>query len=262
MFDLLWRSMAVLGLSAMVTATPVVALAQAEPPVIAVAASVQFAATEIAAAFMAETGIGVTLVFGSTGNFVSQIREGAPFQMLVAADEKSVLDLAAEGLTRDAGTVYAVGRIVMITRLGGPLAADGTLESLRAALEAGEVTHFAIANPEHAPYGARAMEALQHAGLWETVQPLLVLGENVAQAAQFATSGNAQGGITAYSLALSAEVAALGHHDLIPAEWHQPLTQRMALLPSAGPEAAAFHDYMNGPAARAIMARYGFDFPA
>ncbi len=145
---------------------------------------------------------------------------------------------------------------------GSVLEADGTLASLRTALEQGQIKRFAIANPEHAPYGKRAEEALRHAGLWDVIQPFLVLGENVAQAAQFALSGNAAGGIIAYSLALAPNVAARGSHDLIPADWHHPLRQRMALLRGAGPEAEALYTFIQSPTARAVMERYGFSLPA
>jgi molybdate transport system substrate-binding protein len=232
-----------------------------EPPVIAAASDLQFAVTEIAAAFLAETGQEVRLSFGSTGNFATQIRQGAPFQLFMAADEAFVLDLAREGFTRDEGAIYGEGRIVLKVPSGSPLAADGTLASLRAALAEGRITRFAIANPEHAPYGMRAEEALRHAGLWDDIQPFLVLGENVGQAAQFVLSGNAEGGIIAYSLALSPQLAAQGSHALIPADWHRPLLQRMVLLKDAGPVAEDFYTYMSTPAARAIMERYGFALP-
>lgn len=237
------------------------AAAQTPPPVIAAASDLQFAVEEIAASFEAETGQKVRLSFGSTGNFARQIREGAPFELFMAADESFVLDLARDGFTRDEGKLYAEGRIVVKVPAGSPLVADGTLESLRRLLAEGRITRFAIANPEHAPYGRRAEEALRHAGLWEAIQPFLVLGENVSQAAQFALSGNAEGGIIAYSLALSPQLAELGSHDLIPAEWHEPLLQRMVLIKGAGPVAEAFYDYMDTPAAREIMERYGFILP-
>lgn len=230
-------------------------------PLIAAASDLQFALTELAAEFAAATGRQVRLAFGSTGNFARQIRAGAPFEMFMAADEAFVAGLARDGLTRDEGTLYAVGRIVMVVPVGSPLAADGTLESLRRALADGRIARFAIANPEHAPYGRRAEEALRHAGLWEVIGPHLVLGENVSQAAQFALSGNAQGGIIALSLALSPQLAARGSHDLIPQDWHEPLRQRMVLLNGAGPVAVQFHGYMQSPAARAIMERYGFVLP-
>lgn len=232
-----------------------------EAPVIAAASDLQFALEEIAAQFTAETGQPLRLSFGSTGNFARQIREGAPYELFLAADESFVLDLARNGFTRDEGRLYGEGRIVIKVPAGSPVAADGTLAALRDALAAGKVTRFAIANPEHAPYGMRAAEALRHAGLWEQIQPFLVFGENVSQAAQFALSGNAEGGIIAYSLALSPKLAAQGSHALIPSDWHAPLLQRMVLLRDAGPVAAAFYDYMASPPARAAMERYGFTLP-
>lgn len=246
------------GLAAI--ALPRLALAE-EPPVIAAASDLQAALTEIAADFTAATGQEVSLSFGSTGKFATQIREGAPFQMFLAADESFVLDLARDGFTEGDGALYAYGRIAILGPKGSALAADGSLEALRVALAEGRITHFAIANPEHAPYGQRAEEALRHAGLWEEIQPHLVLGENVAQAAQFALSGDAEGGIVAWSLALAPEVAAEGDAALIPEGWYQPLRQRMVLLKGAGPVALAFYDHMSSPEARAVMERYGFALP-
>ncbi len=230
-------------------------------PVVAAAADLQFALTEIAETFKTETKREVKLTFGSSGNFFRQIEQGAPFQMFLSADEQFVLDLAAKGLTIGDGTLYARGRIVIIAPHGSPLKVDGELADLKAALADGRLKKFAIANPEHAPYGRRAEEALRHIGLWEPIKDKLVFGENVAQAAQFGTSGAAQGGIIAYSLALSPNVAKLGSYALIPEEWHQPLNQRMVLLKGANATAQFFYDFMRGPSARAIMRRYGFVLP-
>lgn len=232
-----------------------------DAPVIAAAADLQFAVTEIAAAFTAETGKEVKLSFGSTGNFATQIREGAPFQMFMAADQKFIAQLHDEGLTRDEGVLYAEGRIVLMAPHGSALKPDEAMDNLAALIDAGTLTKFAIANPEHAPYGLRAEEALKHRGLWEKIQPHLVLGENVAQTAQFALSGNAEGGIIALSLALAPEVAAQGDHALISHDWHDPLLQRMVLLKNAGPVAEEFYAYIQSPPAREIMVRYGFILP-
>jgi len=248
-----------LGLALAAGAPPRVVAA--EPPVVAAAADLQFALVEVAAAFAAQTGQQVRLAFGSSGNFARQIRQGAPFELFFSADEQYVLDLARDGHARDPGALYAVGRIAIIVPHGSPLAPDGSLADLRAALADGRVRKFAIANPEHAPYGKRAEEALRHAGLWSALRDRLVLGENVAQAAQFATSGSTQGGIVAYSLALAPKVSALGGFALIPVEWHRPLNQRMALLARAGPAATRFYDFAQGPAARAIFRKYGFALP-
>lgn len=250
-----------LGLVAAATLLMPIAAGADEAPVIAAAADLQFAVTEIAAAFTAKTGHEVRLSFGSTGNFATQIREGAPFQMFMAADQKFIADLHAEGLTRDEGVLYAEGRIVLMAPHGSVLTPDEALDNLAAMLDAGTITRFAIANPEHAPYGLRAKEALQHRGLWEKIQPHLVLGENVAQTAQFALSGNAEGGIIALSLALAPEVAAQGDYALISHDWHEPLLQRMVLLNDAGPVAEAFYAYIQSSKAREIMVRYGFVLP-
>jgi len=237
------------------------ALARDDAPVVAAAADLQFAVEEIAAAFEAETGMRVRLSMGSTGNFARQIREGAPFQIFMAADEQFIADLHGEGLTRDEGDLYALGRLVIMVPHGSTLTPDGALDNLTGMLAAGRITRFAIANPDHAPYGMRAREALITKGIWDDLQPFMVLGENVSQAAQFALSGNAEGGIIAYSLALAPQVAALGNYALIPEDWHEPLRQRMALLNTAGPVAEAFYAYMMEPSARAIMERYGFVLP-
>ena len=234
---------------------------QAGVPVIAAAADLKFAVTELAAAFRRDTGKTVRLSFGSTGNFATQIRQGAPFQLFMAADQSFIADLHREGFTRDAGDLYAEGRIVLMVPHNSPLKADAAMDDLAAQLEAGKIIRFAIANPEHAPYGMRAEEALKHRGLWDKVRPRLVLGENVSQAAQFALSGNAQGGIIAYSLALAPEVRSQGQFALIPPDWHEPLLQRMALLKNAGPVAEEFYAFMKTPRAREIMKTFGFVLP-
>lgn len=230
-------------------------------PVVAAASDLQFALHEVAAAFTKETKRVVNLTFGSSGNFYRQIQQGAPFQIFLSADEQLIFDLAAERLTVDEGALYAVGRIVIIAPKGSALEVVADLAGLKAALADGRVKKFAIANPEHAPYGRRAEEALRHAGLWEAIKDKLVFGENVSQAAQFATSGATQGGIIAYSLALSPEVSKLGTYALIPDDWHEPLRQRMALIKGAGETARLFFAFMQGPSARAIMGRYGFVLP-
>jgi molybdate transport system substrate-binding protein len=232
-----------------------------EPPTVAAASDLQFALPEVAQTFTAATGLEVKLAFGSSGNFARQIRQGAPFEMYLSADENYVLELNKDGLTRDDGALYAVGRIVIIVPHGSPLESDGTLEDLRAALADGRVQKFAIANPEHAPYGRRAEEALRHAGLWAAIRDRLVLGENVSQAAQFAMSGSTQGGIIAYSLALSPKLSVLGPFELIPEEWHAPLRQRMVLLENAGTTVQRFFAFVQEPEARAVMRRYGFVLP-
>ncbi len=236
-------------------------LAAQPVPTLAAAADLKFAVEEVAARFEMETGHRLRLVFGSSGSFYSQILQGAPFQMFMSADEDFVFKLHDAGKTADRGRLYAVGRIGIKVPAGSPLKADGELKDLAAALSDGRLRKFAIANPDHAPYGMRAREALQRAGLWESIQPKLVYGENISQTAQFATSGSTQGGIIALSLALAPQVARLGDFALIPESWHQPLKQRMVLTKDAPPALRAFYDYLSTPPAQQIMKRYGFEMP-
>ncbi|MGQ0727286.1 molybdate ABC transporter substrate-binding protein [Acidovorax sp.] len=251
-----WCATALIGLA---IAAPL--HAQTVQPTVAAASDLKFAVEEVAARFEKETGHKLRLVFGSSGNFKTQILQNAPFHLFMSADEGFVYELADAGKTVDRGRAYALGRIGIIVPAGSALKADGEFKDLAAAIKDGRLQKFAIANPDHAPYGARAKEALQHAGLWDAVQPKLVLGENISQTAQFATSGSTQGGIIALSLALSPSVAKLGTFQLIPEAWHQPLKQRMVLVKGAPPAARAFYEYISTPAAQEIMVRYGFAMP-
>jgi molybdate transport system substrate-binding protein len=228
---------------------------------VAAASDLQFALPGIADQFAAETGERVELVFGSSGTLARQIQDGAPFALFLSADEGFVEQVARAGRTRDQGALYAIGRLVLFAPRGSPLVATEGLDGLARLIKEGGVPRFAIANPEHAPYGRAAAQALRKRGLWDALQPALVLGENVSQAAQFATTGNAVGGLIAHSLALAPAMRELGTHFLIPAEDHEPLRQRMVLLERAGPSAERFHRYLLQPAARAALAQSGFVLP-
>lgn len=234
---------------------------RAETPVVAAASDLQFAMGELAEAYAAEGGGGLRLVMGASGNLARQIRQGAPFELFLSADEAFVLGLSRDGLLRDEGVLYAVGRLALVIPDGSPLAPDPSLADLREALGDGRIRRFAIANPEHAPYGARAAELLRHHGLWDAILPRLVYGENVAQAAQFAFSGNAQGGIVAHSLVLGPAVAGRARHVVLPDDGHSPLRQRMALTRRAGAGAERFYEWLQTPSARAVLARHGFELP-
>lgn len=254
------RVASALGVLTLVAALAPDAWAQ-RPPVVAAASDLNVALAEIARQFKADTGQHVDTVFGSSGTLTRQILDGAPFELFLSADEAFVETLAAAGLTRGRGTLYGVGRIVLFAPTGSPLDPRAGLAGLARLVASGGVRRFAIANPEHAPYGRAAEAALRKSGLWPALLPHLVLGENVTQAAQFATAGNAVGGIIAYSLALAPNLQARGRYSLIPADDHAPLRQRMVLTSRAGPVAARFYEYMQTPPARAILERYGFGLP-
>ncbi len=236
---------------------------------VAAASDLRFALPQIAAMFQKDSGQVVTLSFGSSGNFAQQIAHGLAVDLFLSADESYVFRLAAAGLTRllpqangagdpvrDPGTRYATGRVALLLARSSSIALDAGLVGLAAGWH--QVLKFAIADPQHAPYGRAARQALVTLGLWEMVRPKLVFGENIAQATQFVTSGAAQAGITALSLALAPQVGQGGKHIALPEQLHDPLHQRMVLLKSASPGAVAFHAYLQGARARAALAQYGF----
>jgi len=233
----------------------------AEPPLVAAAADLRVALDEVAARFTSDTGSRLRIVYGSSGNFRRQIAAGAPFELFLSADESMVQALAKDGRTRGDGVLYALGRLALVLPAGSPLKLDPSLADLAQALADGRLRKFAIANPEHAPYGIAAQQALTAAGVWTAIEPRLVLGENVAQAAQFALSGSTQGGIVALSLAVAPGVLGGGRYVAVAETLYAPLRQRMVLLRRAGPVARAFYDYLQQPAARAILKRYGFALP-
>lgn len=249
------------GLSLSILALLPTAASAQTTPTIAAASDLKFALEEITALFKAEAGKEVRLTFGSSGNFTTQLLQGAPFEIFLSADEGFVFKLADAGKTIDRGTLYAEGRIVLFAPKGSPLKADEGFKDLRAALTDGRIQRFAIANPEHAPYGRAAEQALKGQGLWDAIKPKLVLGENVSQAAQFASAGSTQGGIFAYSLVLAPVVGSLGNYALIPSDWHAPLRQRMVLMKNAGETARAFYRFVQSPAARVIFRKFGFVLP-
>jgi len=230
-------------------------------PVIAAAVSVKFALQDIAEAFYNETGKSVRISYSSSGNLTRQIQQGAPFELFLSASTPYVAQLYQQQKTLDQGTVYAFGRMALITAKSSTLLLDKQLNGLKRALQQGQLQRFAIANPEHAPYGIAAREVLQRSGLWILAQPHLVLGENAAQAAQFASSGAAQVGLISYSLALAPALQNRTRSLLIPQSLHQPLQQTMVLLNNAGETAKLFYLYLLQDKARTILSRYGYTIP-
>jgi molybdate transport system substrate-binding protein len=227
---------------------------------IAAAADLQFAMGELVETFEKQTGTRVNATYGSSGNFFSQIQNGAPFDLFFSADIEYPRRLEAARLT-EPGTLYeyAVGRIVIWTPPNAKV--DVTKQEWKT-LQDASVEKIAIANPEHAPYGRAAVAALQRAGIYESVKNKLVYGESISQAAQFVQSGNAQAGIVALSLAASPAMRD-GRRWEIPADMHPALEQGAVVLKStANKEAAlAFMEFVKSAAARAILAKYGFEFP-
>jgi len=233
----------------------------AEIPIFAAASSLKFAMQGIVQRFHQDTGKTVRISYSSSGNLARQIRQGAPFELFLSANAKYVAQLYQQKKTLDQGAVFAVGRLALLTTINSPLLLDAQLLGVKQRLQSGQLKRFAIANPEHAPYGVAAREVLQHTNLWELAQPHLVLGENVAQATQFASSGAAQSGLVSYSLALAPALLNRTRYLLLPASLHQPLQQSMVLLNDAGDTAKLFFNYLQQDKARAILSRYGYSAP-
>jgi len=227
----------------------------AEKITIAAAADLKFALDEIVVLFSkAHPADHVETIYGSSGKFQAQIRQGAPFDLYFSADIAYPRALKEEGFAASEVQPYAVGRIVLWST---------SRDAAKMTLADPAIRKIAIANPKHAPYGKRAEEALKAAGVWEKVEGKLVYGENVAQAAQFVQSGNAQAGIVALSLALGPELAKQGIYALISDRLHQPLEQGFIVTKRAAgnPLAREFARFMADREARAVMARYGFVLP-
>jgi molybdate transport system substrate-binding protein len=247
---------AVFGLLlAVIGITPVSAQTR---PIIAVASNLRLVIEEVARSFHDESGMSVRFSFGSSGNLARQIIQGAPFEMFMSADEDYVFRVSDAGATPDRGKIYAVGRIAAYAPKGSPLQQVEFPAGYGGVLNKQSRLRFAIANPELAPYGRAAKEALEHAGLWQAMGPRLIYGENISQTAQFIMSGSTFGGIIAYAQALSSPFKENGDYQLIHASWHKPIAQRMVLLNRAGDTTKRFYTYLSEASAIAIFRKYGF----
>lgn len=250
-------------LAGLLAAQPVAAAPRHERVVrVAAAADLKFALDELASGLRRDPdAIEVRPSFGSSGNFFAQLRSQAPFDVFLSADADYPRRLEREGLALPGSFfLYAVGRIAVWIPRGAPL--DLERLGLRALLDP-RLRRIAIANPRHAPYGRATLAALRSAGVYEQVAPKLVLGDNVAQAAQFAESGAADAGVLALSLALAAPMQAAGRHWTVPAEAHPRLEQGGLILKWADDPAAAraFVARLLGPAGQELLRRYGFAAP-
>lgn len=222
---------------------------------VAAAADLTPAFEEIGREFETQHQTKVIFVFGSTGLLTRQIENGAPMDLFAAANVAYVEQLEQKGLTVP-GTkaIYARGRITMWTT------ADSALQIRTIGdLVSPEVRRIAIANPDHAPYGLAAQQAMQKAGIWDAVKPKLVYGDNIRQTLQYAETGNVDVAIVALSLSQQSK----GRWTLIPEELHQPLDQGLAVIKGTRNEttARAFASFVTGARGREILAKYGFAFP-
>ncbi len=233
-----------------------------ELPQIAAASSLQFVMPVLIEAFQRKSGFVPRMTYGSSGNFRRQISQGAPFEMFMSADESYVEALSLEGLTEDSGEIYAFGQLAVVRPANSNFDLTENLSFINQAIEGGELRHFAIANPDHAPYGRAARETLIALDLWEQIQPYLVRGENASQALQFALSGSSQGGLVPYSLTFSSAVNAAGEARKIDSGNHQPIRQRMVLIKNASARARQFYEFIVSKPAQIIFETYGYQIPS
>lgn len=222
---------------------------------VSAASDLALALDDIVPAFKEETGVGVRVNLGSSGQLAQQIAAGAPVDVYFSADRGYVQELIDQGLVDPSdAALYGLGRVTIWTRSDSPFH-PATLSDLAAP----GVDRIAIANPDHAPYGRAAREALQSVGLWDALRPRIVLAENVLQALQFADSGNADVALVARSLSVEGE----GSWVLVPGDAHEPIEQTAAVISSSGAAewARRFVQFVNGPEGRPIMRAHGFLLP-
>ena len=230
-------------------------LAQAAQVQVAVAANFAAPMQAIAAEFERATGDKVEMSQGSTGKFYAQIRNGAPYDILLSADAETPAKLAREGYAVPGSRfTYAIGKLVLWSPKPGFVDARG------AVLKRSDFRHLAVANPKLAPYGAAAMETLAKLGVLNQVEPKLVQGENIAQTYQFVASGNAELGFVALSQVYESGKIKSGSAWIVPAALYSPIRQDAVLLDKGrgNPAAAALLDFLKGPQARAVIRAYGY----
>ena len=248
-----WACSAALLLLSIVPASPV----RAQELTVAAAADLQFAMQAIVTRFQAETGKSVRVVYGSSGNFFQQIQNGAPFDVFFSANIEYVQKLAAAGLAEPQSLYeYAAGKIVLWV----PNNSHINVQQGLAALLDPAVGKIAIANPQHAPYGQAAVAALRKENLYDKVSTRLIFGENISQAASFVSSGAADAGIIALSLALSPNMKDKGRYVEVPLADYPEIRQACVTLKSSKNKqvAAQFLDFVRSPAVASLLKTYGF----
>lgn len=236
------------------------AMAQ-DRPAIAAASNIKFALDDIAQVFTQQTGKSVRISYGSSGNFVAQIKHGAPFQLFLSADIRYINQMQQQGLVTEAPVTYAVGKLALAAAKSSPLILDPDLTGVESLIKQGKMGRFAIANPAHAPYGERAEEYLEHYQLWHSMKSHLVYGENASQAVQFVLSGVTLGGIVPLSLVKTAQFQDKVNFIELPSDYHQSLAQDMVLLPNASQVAHDFYQFVLSKSAGVIFEKYGFALP-
>lgn len=230
-------------------------LAHAQATFVVVAANMKDAFSEIQNQFQKENKGELKVIYGSSGNFASQIMNGAPFHLFISADEQYPLELFKKGKTINEGAVYAIGKLALITNKGKGIALDGSKGKMADAIK--KANKIALAKPELAPYGRASVEYLKANNLWELANSKIVYADNIAMVAMFVTTGSADIGFTALSIAKSPSVA----RQISSAELndgYQPIKQRMVLIKNPTPDAIRLYEFMQAPKAKEILMAHGY----
>lgn len=243
-------------LASLIAILTVMGTAHADEVQVAVAANFAGPMEKLAAEFARDTGHKAIVASGATGKFYAQIRNGAPFEVLLSADDETPAKLEAEGqVVAGSRFTYAVGRLVLWSAKEGVVDAGGKV------LQSGSYKHLSIANPKTAPYGAAAVATLHKLGLYDSVQPRIVQGENIAQAWQFASTGNAELGFVAQAQVWRDGKFTSGSGWIVPASMHDPIRQDAALLTKGANNAAAkaLLQYLRTDKAKALIRSFGYE---
>ena len=235
------------------------ASALAQVSTVAVAANMKDAFAEIMTSFRSTGRPEMRVVYGSSGNFTTQIMNGAPFNLFISADEYFPSELYKNGKTVDEGVIYAIGKLAIITKSSSGIdLLDGKADIAKAIAKANKV---AIAKPELAPYGRAAVQYLKAEGLWDLAKDKLVYADNIGAATTYVVSGAADIGFTAFSLAKSPELVKQTRFVLVDSKFYDPIKQRMILIKGAPLEAVDLYRFIQGAQAKAILQKYGYTTP-
>ena len=233
-------------------------LAHAQATFVVVAANMKDAFIEIQNQFQKENKGELKVIYGSSGNFASQIMNGAPFHLFISADEQYPLELFKKGKTVNEGAVYAIGKLALISNKGKGITLDDSKEKIADAIKT--ANKIALAKPELAPYGRASVEYLKASNLWELANSKIVYADNIAMAAMFVTTGSADIGFTALSIARSPSVAKQISSVEIK-NGYQPIKQRMVLIQNPTPDAIRLYEFMQSPKAKEILRSFGYQTP-
>ena len=231
----------------------------AQTTFVVVAANMKDAFTEINAQFQKEHPADLKVIYGSSGNFASQIIHGAPFHLFISADEQYPLELFKKGKTVDEGKIYAIGKLALIANQAKGIRLSESKDELAEIIK--KANKISLAKPELAPYGRASVEYLKASGLWDLAKGKIVYADNIAMAAMFVSTGSADIGFTALSIANSPAIQKEIKSITLNPNLYQPIKQRMVLIKNPTKDAIALYNFMQSPKAKEILGRHGYALP-